>query len=77
MNEDTSKMSFEQAFAKLEEIVSKLSAGKTNLEETISSYEQALKLKEFCQAKLDDAKIRIKILDEHNLEADFVENTEE
>jgi exodeoxyribonuclease VII small subunit len=64
-------LSFEEAFNKLEEIVAKLSSGKANLEETINYYEEALKLKTLCENKLEQAKLRVKILNENNVEQNF------
>ncbi|MBL0941768.1 MAG: exodeoxyribonuclease VII small subunit [Alphaproteobacteria bacterium] len=56
---DLSQMSFEEALRELEMIVRQLEEGKINLEEAISSYEQGVRLKSYCETKLRDARTRV------------------
>jgi exodeoxyribonuclease VII small subunit len=56
---DLSQMSFEEALRELETIVRQLEEGKINLEEAISSYEQGVRLKSYCETKLRDARTRV------------------
>ncbi len=56
------KLDFETALAKLEEIVEKLGSGKANLEEMVEIYEQGILLKEHCNRKLADAKMKVENL---------------
>lgn len=51
--------SFEAALAKLETIVRKLEGGEASLEESIDLYEQGVRLKQQCEAKLAHAQARI------------------
>lgn len=57
--EDIDKMSFEQALAELEKIVFKLEGGKETLENAINDYEYGNALRQFCERKLSEAKLKI------------------
>lgn len=57
--EENSELSFEEALARLENIVRELEAGRIKLDEAVNAYEQAVKLKNFCEKKLQDAKLKI------------------
>ena len=57
--DDIKAMSFEQALAELEQIVSKLEGGKVELEESIDIYTRGTNLREHCAAKLADAQMKI------------------
>jgi exodeoxyribonuclease VII small subunit len=52
-------MNFEQALAELEKIVLKLESGKESLENAINDYEYGNALREFCENKLSEAKLKI------------------
>ncbi|MDR2685371.1 MAG: exodeoxyribonuclease VII small subunit [Rickettsiales bacterium] len=52
-------LSFEQAAAKLDEIVKKMEGGAVSLEESVAAYEMGVKLKERCVALLSAAEQRI------------------
>lgn len=56
---DIEAMSFEQALAELETIVSKLEQGQIGLEDSIDAYERGAKLKEHCDTKLKDAQLKV------------------
>lgn len=58
-NEEIAKMTFEQALAELEKIVYKLETGKETLETAINDYEYGNALREFCEKKLAEAKLKI------------------
>ncbi len=58
-NEIISKMSFEEALAELEKIVMKLESGKETLENAINDYEYGNALREYCEKKLSEAKLKI------------------
>lgn len=53
------KMSFEEALAELEKIVQKLESGKESLENAINAYEYGNALREFCDKRLSEAKLKI------------------
>ncbi|WP_420404422.1 exodeoxyribonuclease VII small subunit [Nisaea sp.] len=63
MSEDTSAeigaLSFEQALAKLEEIVGKLESGNGTLDDAINAYARGAELKAHCQKKLDEARMKV------------------
>ena len=52
-------MSFEDALAELEGIVTKLERGDAKLEESISIYDRGAALKAHCDAKLKAAKLKV------------------
>lgn len=56
---DIASLSFEQALAELESIVRKLESGQGDLESSITDYTRGNVLKEHCQKKLNDARLRV------------------
>lgn len=56
------KMSFEEALARLEEIVETLSSQKINLDSMIDLHEEGSALKEHCAKRLDEAKMKIELV---------------
>ena len=58
-NEIITKMSFEEALTELEKIVIKLESGKETLENAINDYEYGNALREYCEKKLSEAKLKI------------------
>ncbi len=52
-------MTFEEALANLEKIVKQLESGECSLEQSVSLYEEAIKLSKDCTEKLNDAKLKI------------------
>ncbi len=52
-------MSFENALSELEEIVRSLESGKAPLEESITAYERGMALKQHCEKKLQEARLKI------------------
>ena len=61
-NTPSQELSFEEAMAKLEELVAAMESGKLPLEKLISSYEEGSKLVKFCRSKLAKLENRIEIL---------------
>lgn len=57
-------MNFEQAIARLEEIVASLDAPQTGLEETITLVAEGQQLIRNCRKLLADAELKIKLIDE-------------
>ena len=53
------EMSFEEAMAELERVVSQLESGQTPLDQSIDLYERGAKLRERCEARLKDAELRV------------------
>jgi exodeoxyribonuclease VII small subunit len=58
----TEELAFENAFAQLEEIVGKLEAGDLPLDDALALFEQGQKLAAFCNAKLDEAELKVQQL---------------
>lgn len=56
---EIASLSFEQALAELERIVSELESGKTDLEKSIDAYERGAALKAHCESKLKEAQLRV------------------
>ena len=56
------KKTFEQSIAELEEIVSKLEGGNVTLDESLTLFEQGIKLSKSCQQMLDTAEKKVSIL---------------
>jgi exodeoxyribonuclease VII small subunit len=59
---------FEALYRRLEETVGKLEAGNLTLEESLSLYEEGVKLAQRCQEMLQDAELRVTRLQESFLE---------
>lgn len=57
-------INFEEAMSSLEEIVKKLESGTLTLDESISEFENAVKLVKICNEKLEAAEQRVRILTE-------------
>ncbi|MDR0804125.1 MAG: exodeoxyribonuclease VII small subunit [Rickettsiales bacterium] len=56
------KLSFEQAFAQLAELVKKIESGALPLADSVAAYEQGMKLKTYCEKLLKDAELKIEVL---------------
>jgi exodeoxyribonuclease VII small subunit len=55
-------LTFEQAMARLEEIVRLLESGELSLDETVRLYEEGQRLRQFCEERLNAAEKRIKMV---------------
>jgi exodeoxyribonuclease VII small subunit len=70
------KKTFESSLARLEEIVSAMESGEIMLDESLSLYEEGIKLIKYCTKALDDAEQKVKILQKGEegslVEVDFV-----
>ncbi|MGN0108047.1 MAG: exodeoxyribonuclease VII small subunit [Hominilimicola sp.] len=53
---------FEQSITELEEIVAKLEGGNVTLDESLTLFEQGIKLSKSCQQMLDAAEKKVSIL---------------
>ena len=54
-----SKLSFEEALEKLEEIVRDLESGNVSLNDSVRYYEEGSKLMKFCEKKLTEARMKV------------------
>jgi len=52
-------MSFEEALAELESIVKRIDSGLESLDSSINSFERAVLLKNHCEKRIKDAKLKI------------------
>ncbi|NDJ76681.1 MAG: exodeoxyribonuclease VII small subunit [Chloroflexi bacterium] len=57
---DAADLTFEQAFAHLEEIVARLEAGELTLDEAVDLYERGQQLAQVCGDLLDAAELRVR-----------------
>ncbi len=56
---DIEKMSFEDALKELENLVRKLESGGQTLDDSIENYSRGVALKEHCEKKLKEAKLKV------------------
>jgi exodeoxyribonuclease VII small subunit len=57
--DDVGRLSFEEALGELEGIVRRLEEGSGNLEDSIVAYERGVALQRHCDAKLQEAQMRV------------------
>ena len=57
-----SKLKFEEALSRLEEIVRKLEEGQLALDESLKLFTEGMELSKFCSSKLEEAKKKVEIL---------------
>ncbi|HID89343.1 MAG TPA: exodeoxyribonuclease VII small subunit [Anaerolineales bacterium] len=62
MTKPVEELTFEEAFAELEETVRKLEAGGLTLEESLVLYERGQALAVHCNRQLDEAELKIRQL---------------
>ncbi len=56
------ELKFEQALARLEEIVRQLEQGEARLDDALQLFEEGVKLARYCNQKLDEAEAKIEIM---------------
>jgi exodeoxyribonuclease VII small subunit len=62
MSEEKINLSFEEAYHQLQEIVKKMEQGALPLADSVAAYEQAMKLKTYCEQMLKSAELKIEQL---------------
>lgn len=62
MSSTEKEMNFEDALARLEEVVKELEDGRLPLEKSLKLFEEGIKLSRICEGHLDAAEQRINIL---------------
>ena len=60
------KKTFESALARLEKITEELENGDLSLEASLKKFDEGIKLTEFCNAQLSEARTKVEILLEKN-----------
>ena len=58
-NNEIEKLTFEEAMKELEKLVDSLDKGNISLDEAIAAYDRGSQLKDYCQKKLHDAKMKV------------------
>ena len=61
-NTELEKLSFEEAMQELEKLVDSLDTGDVSLDEAIAAYDRGSQLKDYCQKKLHDAKMKVETI---------------
>ncbi|MGD2103809.1 MAG: exodeoxyribonuclease VII small subunit [Anaerolineae bacterium] len=59
MTDELEGMTFEEAFAELEQMVSKLEGGQLALEDSLKLFERGRALAALCSQKLDEAELKL------------------
>jgi exodeoxyribonuclease VII small subunit len=58
----TAEKRFEEALAELEKVVERLESGELALEEALATFEEGVRLVEYCNRKLNEVEKRIEVL---------------
>ena len=61
-NDVPEKLTFEEAMRELEKLVDSLDKGEVSLDEAIVAYDRGSQLKDYCQKKLQEAKMKIETI---------------
>ena len=64
-------LSYEEAYKNLEDILLKLESGNTSLDESLSLYEEGIKLYRHCNKLLEEATLKINKFDKDGKEIPF------
>ena len=62
VNDPLEKMTFEDAMKELENLVVSLDKGDVSLDEAIAAYDRGSQLKDHCQKKLNEAKMKVETI---------------
>ena len=62
VNNPLEKMTFEDAMKELENLVDALDKGDVSLDEAIAAYDRGSQLKDHCQKKLNEAKMKVETI---------------
>lgn len=60
------KKTFESALARLEKITEEMEAGNLSLDSSLKKFNEGIKLAEFCNEKLSEAKMQVELLLDKN-----------
>ena len=61
-NNEFEELTFEEAMRELEKLVDSLDKGEVSLDEAIAAYDRGSQLKDYCQKKLQEAKMKIETI---------------
>ena len=73
-NHQLEKLTFEEAMKELEKLVDSLDKGDVSLDEAIAAYDRGSQLKDYCQKKLHDAKMKVETIQSVNNVDNIPEN---
>ena len=59
---EENKLSFEEAYKQLTELVKKMESGEMPLADSVAAYEQGIKLKAYCEQMFKEAELKIETL---------------
>ncbi|MBO4626331.1 MAG: exodeoxyribonuclease VII small subunit [Alphaproteobacteria bacterium] len=59
---EENKLSFEEAYKQLTDLVKKMESGEMPLDQSVAAYEQGIKLKAYCEQMLKEAELKIEEL---------------
>ena len=62
-SDELEKMNFEDAMKELENLVDSLDKGDVSLDEAIAAYDRGSQLKDHCQKKLNEAKMKVETIE--------------
>ena len=62
-NDAREELSFEEAYDRLEQVLSRLQMGNMTLDESLAAYEEGMTLAAHCQSLLDAAELRVESLE--------------
>lgn len=65
--DEITDLSYEKAYDELEALVARMESGELPLEQSVALYERGQKLSAHCQALLEGAELKIKLVDEAGL----------
>ena len=74
-NDELEKLTFEEAMKQLEILVDSLDKGDISLDEAIAAYDRGSKLKDYCQKKLYEAKMKVETIQSSDNNDIFLENS--
>jgi exodeoxyribonuclease VII small subunit len=77
LSSELESLSYENAYAELEEIVSGLETNSKTLEEALALYERGQALAEHCANLLEQAELRVRQLSEHDAPGMFADQDED
>ena len=61
-NNELEKLTFEEAMQELEKLVDSLDQGDVSLDDAIAAYDRGSQLKDYCQKKLHEAKMKVETI---------------
>ena len=61
-NDEIQRLTFEEAMRELEKLVDGLDKGDISLDEAIAAYDRGSQLKDYCQKKLHEAKMKVETI---------------